>query len=157
MTQWIHNIIGPQALFVNFFGATPLSSPHSSCPVLHNWTRLWAKVGHCPNPTKVKFRVGGGRVLMAPQSSSTSPLLLTPGPGASLPPNLAEDPKVAHIPASNYTGYVVMYSTDKTMTLQYRSDNYQVQKAPCPQFKLQPGSPPERCLFTHLPGTNLDK
>ena len=43
------------------------------------------------------------------------------------------------------------------MTLQDRSDNYQVQKVPCPQFELQLGNPLERRLAIHLSGTICDK
>ena len=78
------------------------------------------------------FRVNGGKILMAPQVLQPVLLRLTLGFGASLPLGLTENPSVAHIPASNYTGYVVMYSTDRTMTISGQSDNYQVQKSGMP-------------------------
>ena len=153
MTQWIHNTFGPQALFVSFLGGAPLFVT-SVC---------------MPGPPQFDSPIGDGGSLSqcrgcgAPReqrqdtygtsSSSAGPLRLTLGPGASLPPDLSEEPKVAHIPASNCTGYVVMFSANRTMILQDRSDNYQVQKIPCPQIELQLGSPPERCLAIHVPRT----
>ena len=47
---------------------------------------------------------------------------MTLGPGASLPLDLTENPNAAHIPASNYTGYAVMSSTDRAKTLKAKSD-----------------------------------
>ena len=39
-------------------------------------------------------------------SSAGGPVILTPRPGASLPPDLESDPSVAHNPKSSYTGHV---------------------------------------------------
>ena len=62
---------------------------------------------------------------------------------------------MAHIPDSYYTGYVAMYASDRTQTESDKNDNYQDQKVACPQFKLQPGVPADRCLSMHLPRINL--
>ena len=68
-------------------------------------------------------------------SSSSGLVRLTPGPGAALPQDRVEDPFVAHIPDSNYTGYVVMYATDSAMTMNDRSSWHQVEKqVACPHF-----------------------
>ena len=50
-----------------------------------------------------------------------------------------------------------MYIANRTMTLQDRTANYQVQKAPCPQFELQPGNPRDLRLSIHFPRTGRDK
>ena len=111
--------------------------------------------GH--SPAEAEFRVSGGRVLLAPQVLRPVLLRLTLGPGASLPPDLTEDPRVAHILDPNDKGYVVMDAANQRMTLQERSDHYQVEKAPCPHFELQLSHPSDRFLSIHLPRTNLDK
>ena len=64
-------------------------------------------------------------------NSSTGPLRLTPGPGASLCQDLTENPNMAHIPASNYTGYVVTYSTGGAMLI-----NEQEQQLPGPEGSM---------------------
>ena len=119
LSQWLHSIVGPQALLVSFFGEAPLSSPHYSCPV------LLAMVGHCPNTADMEFRVSEGKILMAPQIIRQVLLRLTPCPGASLPLDLTDNPRAAHSPASNCAGYVVMYTANRTMTFQDKTDNYQ--------------------------------
>ena len=59
----------------------------------------------------------------SPGTSSSSGLVrLTPGPGASLPRYLTEDPTVAHITVSDSSGYVIMYSTDRVATTRDRSN-----------------------------------
>ena len=90
-------------------------------------------------------------------SSSSGLVRLTLGPGASLPQDLVEDPSVAHISVANYTGYAVMYSADRTMTINDRSTRYQVEQVACPHFELQPGMPLDRCVSIHLPRTDLGK
>ena len=90
-------------------------------------------------------------------SSSSDLVRLPPGPGASLPQDLAEDPSVAHTSASYYTGDVVMYSEDRTMTINDRNNLYQVKKVACPRFELQPGVPSDRCVSIHFPRTTIGK
>ena len=50
--------------------------------------------------------------------SSSGPVRLTPGPCASLPLDLAEDPLVAKIVPSVYNGHVIMYTKTKVMPIQ---------------------------------------
>ena len=50
--------------------------------------------------------------------SSSGPVRLTPGPCASLPLDLAEDPLVAKIVPSVYNGHVIMYTNTKVMSTQ---------------------------------------
>ena len=49
-------------------------------------------------------------------------LRLSPGPCASLPLDLTDDPKVAQIVPSAYTGHVTMYTNTKVVTIKERSD-----------------------------------
>ena len=75
--------------------------------------------------------------------SSSGPVRLTPllppGPCASLPPDLTDDPKVAQIVPSTYTGHVVMYTNNKVMTIKEREN---LPRTACPfLFELQLGEP----------------
>ena len=80
-----------------------------------------------------------------PGTSSSSGLVrLTPGPGASLPRDLTEDPTVAHIADSDSSGYVIMYSNDRVATMQDRSIWPRTGRVVCPHFELQPGIPQDR-------------
>ena len=87
--------------------------------------------------------------------SNAGPARLTPGPGASLPLDLTAEPTVAHIPVTTYTGHVVMYSSDRKITIRDRSDN--IQKVSCPLFVLQHGSLPDECASAHFPRTSCDR
>ena len=62
------------------------------------------------------FRVSGGKLYYGTSRYCTGSLRLTLGFGAALPPDLTEYPRVAHIPACNYTGYVVVYDASQRMT-----------------------------------------
>jgi len=53
--------------------------------------------------------------------SSSGPVRLTPGPCATLPTDLTEDPLVARIVPSMYNGHVIMYTTNKVMTVKERN------------------------------------
>ena len=77
-----------------------------------------------PSPPPFDASLGDARVprerrqdTHGTSSSSSGFARLTLGPGASLPQDLVEDPSVARISVSSYTGYAVMYSTDRTMTI----------------------------------------
>ena len=50
--------------------------------------------------------------------SSAGPVRLTPGPCATLPTDLTEDPLVARIVPNKYNGHVIMYTDNKVMTVQ---------------------------------------
>ena len=86
--------------------------------------------------------------------SGSGPVRLAPGPYASLPPDLTDDPKVAQIVSSTYTGHVIMYTNNKVMTIKERSN---LPSTACPSFELQLGEPSELCVSIKLPRTNLDK
>ena len=73
-----------------------------------------------PNLPPFDASLGGARVprdrrYANPGTPCSSSGLVRPtfDPGASLPQDLTEDPFVAHMPASDYTGDVIMYSMDK--------------------------------------------
>ena len=83
--------------------------------------------------------------------SSSGPLRLTRGPCASLPPDLVEDPKVAHTVPSTYKYYVIMYMHTRAMSTQER-----VPITALPDLALQPGKPRGQCLSIKLPRANLD-
>ena len=93
-----------------------------------------------------------------PGASSTAALVrLSPGPGAAPLRTLTEEPTVAHVPESDDTGYMVMYSSGRTLTVDDRSAWPRTGRVVCPHFELQPGIPADRCLSIHLPRTDLDK
>ena len=54
-------------------------------------------------------------------ASSSGPVRLTPGPCATLPLGLTEDPFVARIVPTRYNGHVIMYTDSKVMTVQERN------------------------------------
>ena len=85
---------------------------------------------------------------------SSRPIRLTPGPCASLSPDIDEDPTVAHIPNSHTTEHVIMYSKDRTMTLEERADNFEP-KVPCPHSELKRDPSTDWQVHVHLPRTNL--
>ena len=61
------------------------------------------------------------------------------------------------MPDSDDSGYVIMYSPNRTMTMHDRSVWPSTGRVVCPDFELQSGIPPDRCISVHLPRTNLDK
>ena len=69
-----------------------------------------------------------------------------------LPPDLAEDPKVARIVPSTYKGYVIMYTSTNIMPIQERGH---LPSTALPDLDLQPGKPSNECLPIKLPRTNL--
>ena len=54
-------------------------------------------------------------------TSSSGPVRLTPGPGASRPRDLAEESTIAHIPDADDPSYVIIYSHGRVMTMNDRS------------------------------------
>ena len=70
--------------------------------------------------------------------SSSGPVRLTPGPCATLPTGLIEDPLVARIVPTRYNGHVVMYTDNKVMTVQ---DRHSLISTSLPDLELQPGIP----------------
>ena len=70
--------------------------------------------------------------------SSSGPVRLTPGPCATLPTDLTEDPLVARIVPTMYNGHVIMYTANKVMTVKER--NALIGTA-LPELELQPGVP----------------
>ena len=87
-----------------------------------------------PSPPLVDAAIGDARDPLKRRQSPDVKFLFRscafdPLSRCSLPQDLVEDPYVAHIPDSNYTGYVVMYSADRTMLMNDRSSWYQVEKS----------------------------
>ena len=111
------------------------------------------------DPTRGDTVVPRERSATPGASSSSGPVRLTPGPGASLPTDLTEEPTVAHIPDSDDSGYVIMYVPNRTMTMDDRSVWPSTGRVVCPHFALQPGIPPDRCIlfiFQEKISTNKD-
>ena len=84
--------------------------------------------------------------------SSPGPVRLTPGPCATLPTDLTEDPLVARIVPTKYNGHVIMYTYKKVMAVQER--NALISTA-LPDLELQPGIP-NSFISVKLPRTNID-
>ena len=70
-------------------------------------------------------------------ASSSGPVRLTPGPCATVPTGLTEDPLVARIVPTRYNGHVIMYTDNKVMTVQKRND---LISTSLPDLELQLGS-----------------
>ena len=85
-------------------------------------------------------------------ASSSGPARLTPGPCATLPTSLIEDPLVARIVPSRYNGHVIVYTDNKVMTVQERNA---LVSTSLPDLELQPGSP-SGFISVKLPRTNID-
>ena len=85
-------------------------------------------------------------------ASSSGPVRLTPGPCATLPTGLIEDPLVARIVPSRYNGHVIMYTDNKVMTVQERNA---LISTSLPDLELQPGNP-DSFSSVKLPRTNID-
>ena len=77
---------------------------------------------------------------------------LTPGPCASLPTDLTEDPLVARIVPTKYNGHAIMYTDNKVMTVQERNS---LINTSLPDLELQPGIP-DSFISVKLPRTNID-
>ena len=69
-----------------------------------------ARGDHAEGPTPTISFVPRERMHDTPGASSSTagPVRLKPGPSASLPPDLAVDPTVAHIPATTHSGHAIM-------------------------------------------------
>jgi hypothetical protein len=85
--------------------------------------------------------------------SSSGPVRLTPGPCATLPTDLTEDPMVARIVSTMYNGHVITYTTNKVMTVNERNT---LIGTTLPELELQLGMI-ERFILVKLPRTNNDR
>ena len=84
--------------------------------------------------------------------SSSGPVRLTPGPCATLPTDLTEDPLVARIVPTMYNGHVIMYTDKMVMTVEERNALISIA---LPDLELQPGIP-NSFISAKLPRTNID-
>ena len=73
-------------------------------------------------------------------------MILTAGPHVGLS-------RVARIPDNDNTGYSVMSVANNTMSLDYRTVNYQYQKSACPALLLETSDFATLCFYQ---GANLE-
>ena len=116
LSTWLYSIIGPQAPFVS-------SLEKSLCQRFARHPKFDESKGYRRTDTPLALS-------LVPRErtheslgvgSSSGPVRLTPGLGATLPTDLTDDPLVAQIVPTMYNGHVIMYTDNQVMMVKERN------------------------------------